>query len=127
MRRPKRPAEGRFTLIEVLASLALVGIVLPAAMAGITLAMSLGDASRHRTEAAVLAGGKLAEVMATGEWLDGDEEGDFGDEWPGYSWEVEVGDWEEAEVSEVVLVVRWTARRQEYALTVTTLGYAGSE
>ncbi len=116
-----------FTLIEVLVSLALVGAILPAAMAGISLAMGLGVTARQRTEAAILARSKLAEMMATGDWQSSATRGDFGDEWPQYSWQVAVSEWEEPQVSEVALTVTWKARGQTRSVVMTTLGYAGSE
>jgi len=116
-----------FTLVEVLASLALVGAILPVAMAGISLAMGLGETARRRTEAAVLARSKLAEVMATDEWQSAETKGDFGREWPGYSWQMTVGEWEEPQISEVTLTVAWTARGQQRTVSMTTLGYVGSE
>ena len=116
-----------FTLVEVLVSLALVGVVLPVAMAGVTLAMGMGETARHRTEAAALAGGKLAELMATGDWQSSQTSGDFGDEWPAYTWEVNVEDWEEPDCDQVTLTVRWTTRGREHATSLATLAYAGSE
>ncbi len=116
-----------FTLVEVLASLALVGAILPVAMAGISLAMGLGETARQRTEAAMLGRSKLAEVMATGDWQSAETKGDFGDEWAGYSWQLTISEWEEPQVSEVTLTVDWTARGQERTVSMTTLGYVGSE
>jgi general secretion pathway protein I len=112
-----------FTLVEVLASLALVGVVLSTAMAGIALAMGLGDAARHRTEAAVLARGKLDEMLVSGGWQSSRTEGDFGDRWPGYTWELNVTDWQEAPHREVTLTVRWRSRGHEHSTSLTTLAY----
>jgi general secretion pathway protein I len=119
--------QGGFTLVEVLASLALVAAILPAAMAGVSLAMGLGNAARQRTEAITLAHSKLSEVIATDEWQSGDAGGDFGEDWPQYEWRLVVADWEEAGLSEVSVDVTWTARGADQVVTVTTLAYAGSE
>jgi prepilin-type N-terminal cleavage/methylation domain-containing protein len=125
---PRRThGRGGFTLAEVLVSLVLVGVILPVAMGGITLAMGLCDDARHRTEAATLARGKLAEVMATGEWQSSQTEGGFGDAWPDYSWQIDVTPWQEPECSQVTFTVRWIARGKEDAASLTTLAYAWSE
>ena len=44
-----------FTLVEILATLALVAIILPVAMSGISLALRVADESRRQTEATALA------------------------------------------------------------------------
>ncbi len=123
----QRHARAGFTLVEVLASLALVAVIVPAAMAGVTLAMGLGETARQRTEAATLARGKLAELTATGQWQTAGTRGDFAEQWAAYSWEMETGDWEEPEVRQVTLTVRWTTRGRERELTLATIAYPGSE
>ena len=49
MRRPgRRVARRGVSLVEVLATLVLVGIVLPAAMAGVTLSLRAASLARHQ-------------------------------------------------------------------------------
>lgn len=115
---------GAFTLVEVLASLVLVGVILPAAMAGVSLAMGMEETARGRTEAAVLAGSKLAELTATGAWQTAETEGDFGEHRPAYSWRLQVEEWEEPGLSRVVVTVERTAARGALSVTVSTLAYA---
>jgi general secretion pathway protein I len=123
----RRTDRAGFTLVEVLASLVLVAVIVPAAMAGVTLAMGLDETARQRTEAATLASGKLAEMAAMRQWQTAETSGDFGEEWPGYRWELGARDWEDPLVSEVALTVRWNARGWERELTLATLTYTGSE
>jgi general secretion pathway protein I len=127
MRGRRKTARGAFTLVEVLASLALVGIILPVAMAGISLAMGLGDSARHNAEAATLARSRLTEIVATGDWQSDSTQGDFGDEWPRYSWQLNVEDWEEPGLKEVTLSVLRPQGRSKRTVTMTTLVYAGGE
>lgn len=127
MTQVRTDGRGGFTLVEVLASLTLVGLVLPVAVGGISLAMGLGRESRQRTEAAALAQSKLVEAVATGDWQGARDDGDFGDEWPDYSWEMLVDDWEEPGITEVAVTVSWTARGRERTVTMTTLAYGGGE
>jgi prepilin-type N-terminal cleavage/methylation domain-containing protein len=116
-----------FTLIEVMASLALVGIILPATLAGVGLAMSLMDEAREQSEAAALSSGKLDEITATGDWRTGDAEGDFGPDWSKYRWRKEVNEWEEPSLSEVRLTVTWISRGRERSHVVSTLAYSGEK
>ena len=120
-------ARGGFTLVEVLASLVLVALVLPTAVGGISLAMGLGRESRQRTEAAALARSKLAEAVATGDWREGRDDGDFGEDWPDYAWEMETDDWDEPGLSQVSVTVAWIVRSQERSATMTTLVYEEGE
>jgi len=52
-----------FTLIEVLASVAILAIVIPFAMRAASTASMLASLSRHRAEAATLAEAKLADLV----------------------------------------------------------------
>src|SRR4051794_38319604 len=63
---PRRAMRAGFTLIEVLATLVLLGIILPAAMRGVSIGLAMASHARHVTEAAQLAEAKLNELVATG-------------------------------------------------------------
>jgi prepilin-type N-terminal cleavage/methylation domain-containing protein len=82
-----------FTLVECLATILLMAIVLPVAEKGIAAALHAGDATRTRTEAAGLAQSKLSELIATGNWNGGSLQGDFGTDWPQYTWQATVNTW----------------------------------
>jgi len=116
-----------FTLIEVLATLMLLAIVFPVLMQGITLASGAGDAARRRTEATGLAQSKLAEIVANGQWQQGNLSGDFGSDWPAYRWEATVQPWAldntNESLQQIDLRVIWTARGRENAVSFTTLAY----
>ncbi len=120
-RGPRRRAG--FTLAEVLVSLALVGVLLPTTVAGISLAMRLGSTARHRTEAAMLARSKLDEMLVEGQWQSGNMYGDFGEQWPGYSWQMNVADWEGATCREVTITVHWMSGGREHSTSLSTLKY----
>ena len=57
-----RPRRAGFTLIEVLAALVLIGVVLPVAMKGVSIAMQAASHARHTGEAVELARHKLTEL-----------------------------------------------------------------
>ena len=109
------------TLVEVLAAMVLLGIVLPVAMHGISLATSVSDAARHKAEAAVLAQSKLSELVATRSWQTSERHGDFGEDHPDYEWSVELSNWDRSTLQQLDVHVLWTSRGQEQAVTVSTL------
>ena len=116
-----------FTLVEVLATLALVAIILPVVMKGISLATATAGFAKQQMEAASLAETMLAELVASEALQDGTLSGDFGPEWPQYQWTAEVRDWEGATLQQMDVHVQWTARGQERSVTLTTLVYSGDQ
>lgn len=116
-----------FTLPEVLATLVLMGLVLPAVMKGISLALAASDDARRRVEAVGLAENKLAELAAdaASNRGSGGGSGDFGDEAPGYRWEATAAT-VDTSLTEMQVRVIWTARGAERGVTLCTYAYAGS-
>jgi type II secretory pathway pseudopilin PulG len=112
-----------FTLVEVLASLVLMGVILPVAMQGISVALGLTGSARRQMEAVGLAEDRLAEVLVAEEWRDGDASGDFGEDYPDYEWVAVVEDWDGSVVRQVSVQVVWTSRGKERDVIVSTLVY----
>ena len=126
-----RPRRG-FTLIEVLAAMALTSIVLPVAMRGISVCANTASDARHRAEATGLAEAKLNELIATNQFQGGVMAGDFGADWPDYHWSAELVNWSPVNavdngngntISELDLHVTWNGRGSERSLTQSTLVY----
>ena len=122
----RRPRRG-FTLIEVLATLMLLAIVMPAIQQGISIASGTASSARRRTEAAGLAESKLNELLATGQWQDGQVSGDFSPDWPDYRWQATVSGWQSdttsAGLQQLDVTVSWTARNRPDSVTLSTLTY----
>jgi len=116
-----------FTLVEALASLALVAIILPVALKGISLGTGAAALAVRRMEATRLVEMKLGELLATNEWQSGDLEGDFEDEWPAYTWSAEAQDWDDPLLVQLVVTVEWRMRETDYSATLTTLVYDGTQ
>jgi prepilin-type N-terminal cleavage/methylation domain-containing protein len=111
-----------FTLIEVLATMVLLALVLPAAMRGATIALSAASSARHRTEAATLAQAKLNELIATGQWNAG-QSGDFADKnHPEYHWSAQSSS-RDYGVFEVVVNLTWNENGAERKFALTTMAY----
>jgi general secretion pathway protein I len=117
---------GGFTLPEVLATLLLVAIVLPSVMQGISLATAAAGTARQRSEATALAESKLNELTATSQWQSGGLSGDFGPDWPGYTWQAEAQSWVEPSARQLHVHVRWYARGRDYDVTLSTLVYTAA-
>lgn len=117
-----RRSYSAFTLIESLVALAMLAVILPIVMQGISLAISLSSQARHQTEAANLARMKLDELVVTQEWNGGSAlQGNFGEQWPGYEWAATINTWQDGSMSELDVKVTWTARQRQRAITMTTL------
>ena len=125
---PRHAAAGRrgFTLVEVLASMALVAIILPVAMKGVSLALQAAALARQRSVAASLAQTELDELVATSAWEDSSLEGDFPDH-PGYRWTADVTERESTTLLQVEVSVLWQAHGQERYVTLDTLVYTGGQ
>jgi prepilin-type N-terminal cleavage/methylation domain-containing protein len=109
-----------FTLPEVLAALALVGILLPVAMRGATTALSAAGHARHTTQAALLGEMMLNELVASGQWTASGISGDFAPDWPQYRWTCQTYG-RDFGTSEVVVEVSWDERGRERVLRFSTL------
>ena len=118
----RRPRRGGFTLVEVLATLLLVGIVLPVTMRGMSLALAAASSARHTAEATSLAETKLSELTTDTLSVTTDGSGDFGTDYPGYTWASQRVS-RDYGLSEVALRVSWVERGQPKSLTVSTLLY----
>ncbi len=126
-REPLRARRG-FTLIEVLATVALIAIVLPVVMRGVTIAMTSADAAKQRSEAVALAEAKLNELVSTQQWQTGNLSGDFGEDWSKYRWTADVQEWDQSTgadngVEQFNVHVTWTSRNTQREVVLSTLVY----
>jgi prepilin-type N-terminal cleavage/methylation domain-containing protein len=121
--RRRRGRQG-FTLIEVLATLVLIGIVIPFAIRGTSLALNTASNAKHQAEAATLGEAKLAELVSQGDWNTGNTQGDFGQDWPEYRWKLQAYAHDQnVNVTEITLSVTWTQGGQQRVMNVSTLTY----
>jgi hypothetical protein len=112
-------------VVEVLATLALAGIVLPAVVHGILLCLGTAGYARQQAQAASLAQSKLAEIVAAGELYDAETTGDFGEDLPEYRWTAELNEWEDSRLVQVDVAVTWIRRGRQRQVTLSTLVYTG--
>jgi general secretion pathway protein I len=130
--RRRRAARRRgFTLIEVLATVMLLAIIVPAINKGISVATGMASSARMRTEATGLAESKLNELLATGDWQNGQSAGDFSPDWPAYHWQSTISAWQydttSAGLQQIDVVVTYTYRNTEQSITVSSLTYVRAD
>ncbi len=77
-----------FTLLEVMISIAIMAIALVAVLGAQSRGLSLTDESRFNTTAALLAQAKMAEIEAGGAGALVSRSGEFGENFPEYTWEL---------------------------------------
>ena len=81
-----------FTLLEVMIAVALIAIALTTLLGSQSQSVSFANSAKFETMAALLAQSKMSEIAVQ----DRDElnsgSGDFGEDYPGYAWEVTVSD-----------------------------------
>ena len=115
-----------FTFVELLATVVLLGIVLPVVMGGVSMCLFASGVARHQAEASSLAYGKLMELLAEKEWQGtSDLAGDFGTDQPDYRWTAEISDWEDTTLKQIDVTVWWTYRSKDRSVVISTLVYTG--
>lgn len=118
-----------FTLLEVMIAVSIIAIALVALFGSQSRSLSQATEAHFNIAAPMLASGKLAELVA-GTDAPNNDEGDFGDEFPGYSWKIETEtasfDSPEALVNlsklekplqKIELTVLWSESKFQYLLT----------
>ncbi len=86
-----------FTLLEILAAIAILAIVLTALFRLHLQTLAMGADASFYAQAPLLAREKIAQIEAEGIEQARSDSGDFGDEFPRYRWESEVAEAESAE------------------------------
>lgn len=125
-RRVRKPREvidghGGFTLLEVMIAMAVLAIALVSVYQSQSQSVSLASDTRFLTTAPLLAQGRMAEIDAKDVLGTIATDGDFGDAFPDYRWQMEIGP-----VEEIPLLRRITltvtnsrmAKRNAYRLTL---------
>jgi len=81
-----------FTLLEVMVALAVMSIVLVSVYRMHSQSLTMNTAARFYTQAPLLAQNKMAELEALSAEGFPEDSGDFGEQFPGYSWKASVTD-----------------------------------
>jgi type II secretory pathway pseudopilin PulG len=112
---------GAFTFVEVLAALAFLGALIPVVVAALTLSNRAGVVSERTLIATQLAENRLGELMIDNAWSSAESRGEFGDQWPGFRWELAHTAWEAGEMTEVTIDVFFAVQGREHDVRLSTL------
>jgi len=77
-----------FTLLEVMVAMAIMAIVLVSVYRMHSQTLAMNTANRFYTQAPMLARSQLAQLETGSSGIIAGDSGDFGDKFPGYSWNV---------------------------------------
>jgi prepilin-type N-terminal cleavage/methylation domain-containing protein len=112
-----------FTLIEILATLAVLGLVLPTVMQGLSLCLATASHARSQAQATALMQAKLGELVAANQWNQNSWAGDWKPDWPDYHWSAQMADWDGSYVRQLTVNVGWQERGTPRDISLTTLVY----
>ncbi len=110
-----------FTFVEMLAAMAFLGILMPVVISALTISNRAAVVSERATVATQLAENRLQEIIVDDSWTSASSRGDFGEQWPGYRWELTKGDWQSGAMTELSLNVFFQVQGREHDVRLTTL------
>ncbi len=120
MRPSGLPARRGFTLLEVIVSLAVLSIGLVAVLEAYGAAARVSLQDEFITTATFLAAGKMEEVLKEPYIAAASDEGDFGEEFPDFTWTVDAADSEIEGLLTVTVRVEWEGPTGEDYLELTS-------
>jgi len=121
MKRGSPAAARGFTFVEILAAMIFMAIVIPVAVKGLQLASMVGERASRKRVAGELADRVLNESVITQTWRDGDSDGDFGNDFPGYTWRLTSEGWSEDTMRLVTVEVTYSVQGREFTEQMSTL------
>jgi len=110
-----------FTFVEVLAALAFMAIVVPVAMRGVQIASRAGTVAERKGVATRLAETKLQDLVATGDWRSGVQQGQFNGQWKDYRWRSLNAPWSQDSMRMISVEVTYAVQNQDYTVLLDTL------
>jgi len=117
----RSPRNTGFTFVEILAAMVFLAILVPAILQALTLANRASEVSQRSAIAAELASNKLSELTLNNAWTTSETRGDFGNDWPGYRYEVSQSTWEADNMTKLAVDVFYPVQGKERSLELTTL------
>ena len=105
----------------MLAALLFLAILIPVVVEALTLSNRTSVISERSSLASELAENKMSELTLNNEWSTGETQGDFGEDWPDYRWELTQADWEPDTMTELTLNVYYPVQGTERSVSLATL------
>ena len=109
-----------FTLMEVMIAMAILAIALVSIYQLQSQSISMSTDSRFMTTAALLAQSKMVEVETASSLSNKSDSGDFGLDYPQYTWQLEIGDTQLPQFKKIEITVtnKLFIRRGTYKLVL---------
>jgi type II secretory pathway pseudopilin PulG len=120
-RHARSPQRDGFTFVEILAAMLFLGILIPVVISALLISNRAAVVAERSTVAAQLGENQLNELMLGDAWTSSAKSGDFGQEWPGYRWELESADWNSGAMTELTLDVFFNVQGQDHEVRLSTL------
>jgi hypothetical protein len=102
-------------------SLAFLGLVIPVAVSALMVANRAAVVSERSLVTVQLGENRLNELLLAQAWTTSESRGTFGDERPGYRWELQQADWNSGAMTELMLDVFFQVQGQEQSVRLSTL------
>ena len=110
-----------FTFVEILASMAFLGILIPVVVSALMVSNRAAVMSERSVIATQLGENRLNEMMLGDAWTSESSRGDFGADFPGYRWEMKQADWNAGAMTELTLDVFYSVQGREQSVQLSTL------
>jgi len=117
----RRRKHAGFTLVEVLASLAFLGALIPVVLSALMVANRAAVVAERSTIAAQIGENKLNEMVVEQTWSSSGSRGDFGQDWPGYHWQLTQSTWTTGNMTELTMDVFFPVQGREQSIQLGTL------
>lgn len=112
---------GAFTLVEILVTLVFMGVVLPAVVSALLIANRASVTADRAAVATQLAQNEMSELLVDNAWASGARSGDFGPDYPGYSWNVSQRGWTDPAMIELTVEVKFRVQGRDQSVKLATL------
>ncbi len=122
---PARCAGRGFTLLEVMVAMCILAITLVVVFQSQSQSVAMMGNSRVTTNLTLLAQGKMAELDTTDIAALGSGSGDFGPDYPDYTWTSSVTSEDERFLKKIVLTVRNNRLTRNNAITLVLYKFKG--
>ena len=113
MNRRRRIAQRGFTLVEMIVATLILALAITGALSAISNSTRAVESGERLQTAALLAQNKLTELeLETTNMTSGEQQGDFGEEYPTYRWRTQTDTTEFEKLFMVTLTVSWGENNQ---------------
>ena len=110
-----------FTFVEVLAALAFLGILVPVVVSALMVSNRAAEVAERSIVAAQLGENRLNEMIVESSWSSAGTRGDFGQDWPGYRWQLTQTSWTTGSMTELTMDVFFPVQGREQSIRLGTL------